>query len=99
MRDGVAEDLGETRLWMSGQGLVMDRPAENLATRLRACAPIGSKDISGCYHCGELDARLTVAGGDGLFYGAFSGFLGAALMELLTPIGDDVWALPCTLGR
>src|SRR5262249_42068774 len=31
----------------------------------------------------------------GVHYGAFSGFLGAGRMELLQPIGGDVWALPC----
>ena len=31
----------------------------------------------------------------GALYGAFSGFLGQGRMELLDPIGPDVWALPC----
>jgi D-aminopeptidase len=28
-------------------------------------------------------------------YGGFSGFLGRGRMELLDPIGPDLWALPC----
>ena len=31
-------------------------------------------------------------------YGAFSGCLGQGRMELLDPIGRDLWALPCPRG-
>jgi D-aminopeptidase len=47
------------------------------------------------YRCAELDATLTVADAGGALYGGFSGFLGSGRMELLEPIGGDVWALPC----
>ncbi|HEY1880654.1 MAG TPA: D-aminopeptidase [Caulobacteraceae bacterium] len=95
VQGNIAEETGEVRLWMAPDGLAMDRPAENLSARLRPCEPAGGEDISGHYECRELDARLTVAGREGLFYGAFSGFLGDGRMELLSPIGRDVWALPC----
>ncbi len=36
-----------------------------------------------------------MVGDKGLFYGGFSGSHGAGRMELLEPIGEDVWALPC----
>ena len=38
---------------------------------------------------------MTVVDAGGTLYGAFSGFLGQGRMELLEPIGRDVWALPC----
>jgi D-aminopeptidase len=95
VRDDIAEEAGEVTLWMASDGLTLDRPPENLRSQLRRCEPLGDEDISGAYRCGELDAQLTINGSDGLFYGAFSGFLGKGRMELLTAIGRDVWALPC----
>ena len=51
------------------------------------------------YRCAELEAELTLietgAEAGGVLYGAFSGFLGQGRMELLDPVGADVWALPC----
>ena len=52
-------------------------------------------DVAGRYRCEELDAELTVTDAGGVLYGGFSGFLGQGRMELLDPVGPDVWALPC----
>ena len=35
------------------------------------------------------------AGASGVAYGAFSGSLGHGRMEMLEPVGPDMWALPC----
>ena len=107
LRFGVsAEDLavgggggfaaaGEVSLRSDDQGLWMDRTAENLSTRLAPCPAGAAADISGRFVCDDLDASLTIVGEGDLFYGAFSGLLGSGRMELLDPIGQDVWALPC----
>jgi D-aminopeptidase len=92
--DGAESDDG-TRLQIREDGLWLDRPRENLSTRLQPCAGEPARAIAGRYHCHELDADLTVADAGGAFYGAFSGFLGQGRMEQLEPIGPDVWALPC----
>ncbi len=76
-------------------GLRMVRPFENHSSRLAPLSGTPSKDVAGRYHCAELDAQLTVADAGGALYGGFSGFLGQGRMELLDPIGPDVWALPC----
>jgi D-aminopeptidase len=93
-QDG-AEIEGEISLRPDGDGVAMDRPAENLRTRLTRLAEGTGGDIAGRYHCEELGAELTITGADGVYYGGFSGFLGQGRMELLGPIGADVWALPC----
>jgi D-aminopeptidase len=49
----------------------------------------------GRYRCAETDCHLDVVDAGGALYGGFSGFLGKGRMELLIPIGHDVWALPC----
>ena len=74
----------------------MDRPQENQSSRLRALTG-GSPgaDIAGRYRCEELDAVLEVADTGGVLYGGFSGFLGQGRMEMLDPVGPDLWALPC----
>ena len=90
-----AEITGEVQLKPDGDGVLMDRPSENLSTRLIRCAEGPGGDIAGRYRCEELGADITVTGADGVYYGAFSGFLGQGRMELLNPIGKDVWALPC----
>jgi D-aminopeptidase len=83
------------RLRPTGEGLWMDRPLENQSSLLRPLASEPQTDIAGRYRCDELDAELTVADAGGVFYGAFSGFLGQSRMELLTHVGADTWTLPC----
>jgi D-aminopeptidase len=90
-----AEIEGEIRLSPDGDGVLMDRSPENLSTQLIRCADGPGGDIAGRYRCEELAADITITGVDGVYYGAFSGFLGQGRMELLNPIGKDVWALPC----
>jgi D-aminopeptidase len=93
--DGSAGGDGATRLvWIDG-ALHMQRPQDNTRTTLRPLPAPATRDLAGRYHCAELAASLTVADAGGALYGAFSGFLGQGRMELLDPIGEDVWALPC----
>jgi D-aminopeptidase len=73
----------------------MDRPQENQTSRLIPAGGEAATDIAGLYHCAELDAHLTVTDVGGVVYGGFSGRLGQGRMELLEPIGPDLWALPC----
>ena len=92
--DGTAGS-GGTRLRPGDGGLWLDRPFENQSSRLRPCSGEGRDDVGGRYRCDELDATLTIADAGGVLYGGFSGFLGQGRMELLDPVGPDVWALPC----
>ena len=92
--DGSA-DNGHTRLRRAADGLWMERPQENMKTRLQPCSGDASRDVAGRYRCAELDAELQVVDAGGALYGGFSGFLGQGRMELLEPVGPDLWALPC----
>jgi D-aminopeptidase len=94
MADGSA-GLDGVRLRPAGDGLWMDRPQENQSSRLSPLAGAARHDVAGRYHCAELDAQVTVVDAGGALYGAFSGFLGQGRMELLDPVGADVWTLPC----
>lgn len=93
--DGSASGDGGTRLRFGEGGLWMDRPQENHSTRLQPCDGTPARDVAGHYRCAELDAALTVVDAGGVLYGGFSGCLGQGRMELLEPVGPDVWALPC----
>jgi D-aminopeptidase len=84
-----------TRLVPGDGGLGMERHAENQFSVLRRRDGTPAFDVAGRYHCAELDATLSVADAGGVLYGGFSGFLGRGRMEMLTPIGADLWALPC----
>jgi D-aminopeptidase len=95
VRPDGAELENDVRLSVDAEGVRMRRPAENQDTRLQPLAPSTLADVSGRYRSAELGAELTIAGAGGLFYGAFSGIFGDGRMELLEPIGADVWALPC----
>src|SRR5262249_34569051 len=98
MADGSAGTAGDTSLRMADDGFWMDRPTENQRSRLHRLAEVGPTGIAGRYECAELEATLTVPDFGGVHYGGFSGFLGPGRMELLAPIGADVWALPCPRG-
>ena len=92
--DGSAGSA-RTRLHAGPDGLWMERPQENHRARLIPCEGTASRDIAGHYHCAELDAELLVTSAGGVAYGGFAGPLGQGRMEMLEPIGPDLWALPC----
>jgi len=91
--DGSATN-GRTRLHWDG-ALVMQRPQDNHAARLLPADGAPRAGIAGRWRCAELDAELDVEDAGGVPYGAFTGFLGRSRMELLEPIGRDLWVLPC----
>jgi D-aminopeptidase len=94
--DGSAGRDTGPRLRPGDGGLWLDRPGDNASTRLASLAPpTGARDVAGRYRCEEFGAVLTVADAGGVLYGGFSGALGQGRMELLDPVGADVWALPC----
>jgi D-aminopeptidase len=92
--DGTAQNKS-TRLRLGEGGLWMDRLSENHSSLLRPCAGVAANDIAGRFRSTELEAELTIYDAGGVLYGGFSGFLGQGRMELLDPVGPDVWTLPC----
>jgi D-aminopeptidase len=92
--DGTAGD-DKIRLRPTEAGLWLDLPDENQSSLLRQCPGTPTPDVAGRYRCAELDAELTIADAGGVLYGGFSGFLGQGRMELLEPVGPDLWALRC----
>lgn len=92
--DGSASNA-QTCITMTPQGLRMERAKDNQVTTLQPLEGPTRLDAAGRYRCAELEAELTVVDAGGALYGGFSGFLGRGRMELLDPIGPDVWALPC----
>ena len=95
LEDGSAGTGEATRLRSDEGGLTMHRPSENLASPLLPLNGAPGVDVAGHYQCAELQAGLTVVDTGGVLYGAYCGFLGQSRMEMLEPIGPDVWALPC----
>jgi D-aminopeptidase len=73
----------------------MDRPSENLSSRLCPNDGNSAPDIAGAFRSAEYDATLTCIERGGALYGAFSGIFGQGLMQPLLPTGPDVWRLPC----
>lgn len=97
--DGSAvEEGGTMRLRPTADGLWLDIPEDNQSSRLMPANGAPKADIAGTYHCADLDALLTIADTGGTLYGACSGVLGDGRMELLQPIGADLWAMPCPRG-
>ena len=92
--DGSAANGGTTLRPRDG-GVWMERAAEHIAVQLHPVPGDVPTDIAGRYRCAELEAEITVADAGGALYGGFSGFLGQGRMELLEPLGPDIWALPC----
>jgi D-aminopeptidase len=93
--DGSARSPRGATLRADGDSVRMDRPGDNLSSRLRRLEGEATKDVAGQYRCAELDAEITVADAGGMMCGAFSGFLGQGRMEMLEPVGPDVWMIPC----
>jgi D-aminopeptidase len=93
--DGTVGRGDGTRLRRTSDGLWMDRSGENQSSRLEPRAGAPANDVAGRYRCGETGAEITLADGCGALYGAFAGRLGGGRMEMLDPVGTDLWALPC----
>jgi len=93
--DGSARSAGGIALHFDGAAVRMERPQENHTSTLQPCSGKGRHDVAGRYRSRELGAELSVIETGGALYGAFSGFLGQGRMELLNPVGPDVWTLPC----
>jgi D-aminopeptidase len=94
-RESGAGRDDEVCLRAGSDGIWMHRPADNQTSLLSPCEDGLATDVAGRYRCEELGAELAVTGDETVLYGGFSGFLGNGRMELLEPIGLDVWALPC----
>jgi len=92
--DGSAGN-GRARLVPTPDGLWLERPQENQRSRLAQHDGAAPHDVTGRYHCEELDAELLIADAGRVLYGGFSGMLGQGRMEMLEAIGPDLWALPC----
>lgn len=92
--DGSA-GLARTRLRPTPDGLWLERPQDNHRARLIPAEGTASLDIAGRYTAAEFGAGLLVTTAGGVAYGGFDGPLGQGRMELLEPIGPDLWALPC----
>lgn len=93
--DGSARSRRGTVLRPGDGGLWMERKLDNLSSRLVPVSAGAGGDVAGRYRCGALGAELDIVDAGGALYGAFSGFLGRGRMELLDPVGADLWALPC----
>ena len=94
-QDGSAT-TGRVTLRPDADGLWLERPGENLRTRLMPLAAgTSDSDLAGRYRCDELEAEITITDAGGALYGACSGPLGQGRMEQLELIGPDLWALPC----
>ena len=91
--DGTAGD-GPV-LEQGDEGLRLTLSGDNQSSLLEPRPGEPTLDVAGCYHCAELDSEVTVVDAGGVLHGGFSGFLGLGRMELLEPIGADLWALPC----
>lgn len=90
------------RLWPGADGLWLDRPQDNqrslLIPRGGDVAQDIAQDIAGHYRCPDLEAELAIIDAGGHLYGACSGVLGDGRMEMLQPIGRDLWVMPCPRG-
>ena len=93
--DGSASTEAGLRLSADGVALRLDRPGENRVVTLEPRSGPVANDVSGRYHCEEINSDVTVVDAGGALYGGFSGPLGEGRMERLDPIGPDLWALPC----
>jgi D-aminopeptidase len=91
--DGEAR-AGTTALRRTADGIVMARATDNQTSLLRPVFGVPAKDVAGVFHAEELDATFTCVSTGGTLYGAFSGFLGDGAMQLMLPVGEDLWRLP-----
>ncbi|WP_254070442.1 D-aminopeptidase [Acidisphaera sp. L21] len=79
----------------TADGVWLDRPGDNLHSRLVPVKGEAVRDIEGRFHAAELDATLVIEAVGGVLYGVFEGWLGQGTMHALLSDGTDHWRLPC----
>lgn len=92
--DGSATS-GRVTLRPDGDSLRLERPTDNIRSRLVPRTGSTTDDIGGYYQCSHLDAAIVIQESGGVLYGACAGPLGTGRMERLEPIAPDLWVLPC----
>src|SRR5262249_31839264 len=92
--DGVAQSPAMT-LRRDGGALAMERPGDNLRSRLARVEGPARTGIDGVYRSAELEATFTCLAAGGAFFGAFDGFLGKGALHAMRPVGPDLWLLAC----
>ncbi len=85
---------GNLTLRRTATGITMRRGNENFSASLIPCTGDAPRDLDGVFHNPEYGATFTCTTAGGALYGAFSGFLGQGMMQVLLPVGPDVWRLP-----
>jgi len=85
---------GSTTLRRTDAGIWMDRAGDNQSSLLSPVFGVAEADVVGVFDNAELGASFTCVDAGGTLYGAFSGFLGSGVMQLLVPVAADVWMLP-----
>ena len=78
-----------------GDLIHMIRPGDNLRSRLTRIEGPSRADVTGRFHCSELDSDFNIVATGSAIFGAFEGFLGQGAMQPLYPIGSDLWRMPC----
>jgi len=74
---------GATTLRRDDEGIWMDRTTDNQSSLLSPVFGVAEADVTGVFDNAELDAGFTCVDAGGALYGAFSGFLGSGVMQLL----------------
>ncbi len=93
--DSRAEAPG-LALRRDGEGLVMERRAENLTLRAERLAPLeraDAADIAGRYRSAGLGAALEIEARDGAAHIGFDGMFGRGPMERMYPLARDLWTV------
>ncbi len=87
---------GDVVVRRAGDGLVMERPGEDLRVTAVPVAPVAWADpapLAGRYHSAELDAELEITAGGGAAYAVFTGLFGTGPAERMYPLGEDLWVI------
>ncbi|KAK3049938.1 hypothetical protein LTR09_008858 [Extremus antarcticus] len=83
---------------LSGDVVTIHRPRENqtiTAHRIKPSSGVNYEPYVGSYRSDEIDSTFHVAGGPGMLYGSFDGYLGKGPAHLMKEIGEGVWYLSC----
>jgi D-aminopeptidase len=83
------------RLRRDGDKIHLARPVDNLKAELARVTGPSSADVTGTFHCVELDSSFHVVATGSAIYGTFEGLFGKGAMQPLYPVGGDIWRLPC----
>lgn len=88
-----------TKVRLEDGSLIIDRKTDHTQLHAKkipkATTAHTEQDLAGHYRSEDVDSSLEIMGEDGMFYAAFTGYMGKGAIHVMRNVAQDLWAIEC----